>query len=121
MLPHLVGQQLAGFPESVASRSAAQLAQLADDYYRSLAQSFPNATWITDKRPDNFLYIGLIKQLFPGARIVHTTRDPLDNCLSIFFLHLDPAAIVRVGSERYRASLPAICPSHAPLEVPLRR
>jgi len=91
VLPHLVGQQLAGFPESVASRSAGQLAQLADEYYRSLAQSFPNATWITDKRPDNFLYIGLIKQLFPGARIVHTTRDPLDNCLSIFFLHLDPA------------------------------
>lgn len=91
VLPHLVGQRLAGFPESVASRSAEQLAQLANDYYRSLAQSFPNAAWITDKRPDNFLYIGLIKQLFPDARIVHTTRDPLDNCLSIFFLHLDPS------------------------------
>jgi tetratricopeptide (TPR) repeat protein len=91
VLPHLVGQQLAGFPESVASRSAGQLARLANDYYRSLAQSFPNAGWITDKRPDNYLYIGLIKQLFPDARIVHTTRDPLDNCLSIFFLHLDPS------------------------------
>jgi hypothetical protein len=44
---------------------------------------------VTDKRPDNFLYIGLIKRLFPDAKIVHTTRDPLDNCLSIFFLHLD--------------------------------
>jgi hypothetical protein len=27
--------------------------------------------------------------LFPDARIVHTTRNPLDNCLSIYFLHLD--------------------------------
>ena len=43
----------------------------------------------TDKRPDNFLYIGLIKKLFPDAKIVHTTRDALDNCLSIYFLHLD--------------------------------
>jgi len=24
-----------------------------------------------------------------SPRIVHTTRDPLDNCLSIYFLHLD--------------------------------
>ena len=42
---------------------------------------------MTDKRPDNYLYIGLIKSLFPDARIVHTRRDALDNCLSIFFLH----------------------------------
>ena len=44
---------------------------------------------MTDKRPDNFLCIGLIKTLFPDALIVHTTRDPLDNCLSVFFLHLE--------------------------------
>jgi hypothetical protein len=50
---------------------------------------FPGAQRVTDKRPDNFLHIGLIKRLFPQARIVLTTRDPLDNCLSIFFLHLD--------------------------------
>src|SRR5262249_41930035 len=45
---------------------------------------------VTDKRLDNFLLIGLIKTLFPDAKIIHTTRNPLDNCLSIFFLHLDP-------------------------------
>ena len=44
---------------------------------------------VTDKRPDNFLCIGLIKTLFPDAWIVHTTRDPIDNCLSAYFLHLD--------------------------------
>ena len=27
--------------------------------------------------------------LLPNALIVHTTRDPLDNCLSVYFLHLD--------------------------------
>jgi hypothetical protein len=48
-----------------------------------------SAAYVTDKRPDNFLYIGLIKRLFPDAKIVHTTRNPLDNCLSVFFLHLD--------------------------------
>jgi hypothetical protein len=89
ILPRLVAERLAGFPESLAATSPDQLAKLATHYLSSLAQSFPRATWITDKRPDNFLYIGLIKRLFPTAKIVHTTRDPLDNCLSIFFLHLD--------------------------------
>ena len=54
-----------------------------------LARLFPHGERVTDKRPDNFLYIGLIKSLFPDAKIVHTVRDPLDNCLSIYFLHLD--------------------------------
>jgi len=27
--------------------------------------------------------------LLPNALIVHTTRDPLDNCLSVYFLHLE--------------------------------
>jgi hypothetical protein len=50
---------------------------------------FPGALHITDKRPDNFLYVGLIKALFPKAKIVHTVRAALDNCLSIYFLNLD--------------------------------
>jgi Tfp pilus assembly protein PilF len=45
---------------------------------------------LTDKRPDNFLHIGLIKRLFPRAKIIHTQRQPLDNCLAVYFLHLNP-------------------------------
>jgi hypothetical protein len=56
---------------------------------RTLREIFPQARDVTDKRPGNFIYIGLIKQLFPDAKILHTTRDALDNCLSIYFLHLD--------------------------------
>ena len=58
-------------------------------YLADLATLFPGASHVTDKRPDNFLYLGLIKRLFPGAKIINTTRDPLDNCLSIYFLHVD--------------------------------
>jgi len=54
-----------------------------------LARGSADAVYVIDKRPDNFLYIGLIKSLFPEAKIVHTTRNPLDTCLSIYFLHLD--------------------------------
>jgi hypothetical protein len=73
----------------MARTSPQQLEQLAARYLDVLAKLFPHVRHVTDKRPDNFLYIGLIKSLFPHARIIHTTRDPLDNCLSVFFLHLD--------------------------------
>lgn len=88
LLPRLV-QGLPSSPESLATLPAAHATRLAGHYLQELRRLMPAARWVTDKRPDNFLYIGLIKRLFPRARIIHTTRDPLDNCLSIYFLHLD--------------------------------
>jgi tetratricopeptide (TPR) repeat protein len=88
-LPRTVQTLLAPFPESIASVSPLRLQALAAEYLDLLQGLFPEATFVTDKRPDNFLYIGLIKMLFPDAKIVHTTRDALDNCLSIYFLHMD--------------------------------
>ncbi len=89
LLPQLAQSALAPFPASMASASTATLTNLAAQYLQRITQLFPGARCVTDKRPDNFLLIGLIKTLFPQASIVHTTRDALDNCLSIFFLHLD--------------------------------
>ncbi|HKQ13350.1 MAG TPA: sulfotransferase, partial [Steroidobacteraceae bacterium] len=88
-LPSLVRTELAPFPATMAAMTQAQLDALATRYLAMLARPFPQGERVTDKRPDNFLYIGLIKRLFPDARIVHTVRNPLDNCLSIYFLHLD--------------------------------
>jgi hypothetical protein len=89
LVPTLAQTELAPFPARMAQVSAAQLEQLSARYLASLSKLFPGEGHVTDKRPDNFLYVGLIKSLFPNARIVHTTRDPLDNCLSVYFLHLD--------------------------------
>lgn len=40
---------------------------------------------IVDKMPGNFLHLGLIRCLFPRARIIHCVRDPRDTCLSCWF------------------------------------
>jgi hypothetical protein len=56
--------------------------KLRDAYARRVAGRHPDARVVTDKRPDNFLHLGLIRAMFPEARIVHTRRDPLDNCLA---------------------------------------
>ncbi|HLJ37775.1 MAG TPA: sulfotransferase [Steroidobacteraceae bacterium] len=89
LLPELVRAELSPYPAAVAAQPEGRFVELGKRYLTSLARLFPNAAYVTDKRPDNFLLIGLIKRLIPDARIVCTTRDPLDNCLSIFFLHLD--------------------------------
>lgn len=38
----------------------------------------------SDKFPMNYMHIGLIHTLFPNATIIHTSRNPLDTCLSCF-------------------------------------
>jgi hypothetical protein len=89
LIPGLVNGPLRPFPASMAAVSADGLARMASGYTEELRRRCSGATYATDKRPDNFLYLGLIKRLFPQAKIVHTTREPLDNCLSVYFLHLD--------------------------------
>ena len=39
---------------------------------------------ITDKAPQNFIWIGFIKIFFPNSKIIHCSRNPKDNCLSIY-------------------------------------
>jgi tetratricopeptide (TPR) repeat protein len=90
-LRHAVQTRLEPFPECVPSASALLLESIAVEYVDMLHDLFGDTRFVTDKRPDNFLLIGLIKTLFPAAKIIHTTRDALDNCLSIYFLHLDQA------------------------------
>lgn len=90
-LPDLVRNQLQPYPAAVARLSPAELGPITLQYRAVLARLAPGAERVTDKRPDNYLHIGLIKMLFPDARIVHTTRNPLDNAISVFFLNLDPS------------------------------
>ncbi|MBV9914838.1 MAG: sulfotransferase, partial [Sinobacteraceae bacterium] len=91
LLPQVVQSRLPRFPQSFSTTPAELLVEMARAYLEPLRRLCPQAQWVTDKRPENFLYLGLIKCLFPQARIVHTERNPLDTCLSIYFTHLDPA------------------------------
>jgi len=55
--------------------------------YLNFLKSFSDANQAqhyTDKTPTNYFLIGLIHMLFPHARIIHCSRNPVDNCLSIY-------------------------------------
>lgn len=52
-------------------------------YVDTLAPEAAEKGVVTDKHPLNFWSIGLIRALFPDARIVNLVRPPVDVCLSI--------------------------------------
>lgn len=92
-LLRLVVERLSPFPQSMARLDAADLQALGDEYLTHLRGLFPTAdgkTLITDKRPENFQFIGLIKRLLPDAKFIHTVRQPVDNGLSVFMQHINP-------------------------------
>jgi Flp pilus assembly protein TadD len=58
--------------------------------YRARLEGFARGeARIIDKLPINFMWVGLIKTLFPNASIVHLSRDARDNCLSIYKNYFD--------------------------------
>lgn len=75
----------APYPACLGEMTPAVLNSLAQQYLDGLLALDKTAVRVTDKMPHNFLHLGLIAMLFPGARIIHTMRDPMDTCLSIYF------------------------------------
>jgi tetratricopeptide (TPR) repeat protein len=76
------------YPEAVPATDGATTERWRNFYLGGLAPFAREGSFVTDKRPDNFLHVGLIKTLYPNAKIVHTRRNRLDNLLSLYFLHL---------------------------------
>lgn len=76
------------YPDCVNELNTEQAKDIAAMYEATLykiAGTDALPTYITDKMPHNFLYIGLIALLFPHVKIIHTMRNPIDTCLSIYF------------------------------------
>lgn len=67
------------FPECVDALGPTLAKELGESYVAKLLERSPDAVRITNTRPDNFKYLGLIRLLLPRSRIIHCTRDPLDN------------------------------------------
>ena len=72
------------FPEGVLAMGDEGFSLRARNYLKLIRELAPEATHITDKMPHNFLFVGMIRAMFPKATVFHTKRDPMDTCLSIF-------------------------------------
>ena len=74
-----------GYARALAKFDASDQATYAKQY---LAKTKPyrtlNRAFFIDKNPNNFLHIGLIKTLFPNAKIINVIRDSLDNAIGLY-------------------------------------
>lgn len=70
-------------PGWIRDAAPATLAALREAWERNAATA-PGAAAMTDKLPENFLYLGPLAAALPNAAIVHVSRDPRDTCVSCF-------------------------------------
>ena len=78
------GLILEGNIEKNLIENPSNLRDLSAKYFSYIDRFETDKNFITDKAPLNFRWIGFIKILFPDAKIIHCSRNPHDNCLSLF-------------------------------------
>jgi tetratricopeptide (TPR) repeat protein len=72
------------YPACLDRLTPDQAEGMSQIYLQPLMSLNPAAARITDKLPLNFLHLGLIAMLLPGARVIDIVRDPRDTCLSCY-------------------------------------
>jgi tetratricopeptide (TPR) repeat protein len=72
------------YPQMMEKLTPAQLDIVGKNYLSALGNGAGKAKRITDKLLTNYFFVGLIHLLYPKAKFVHTSRDPVDTCLSGF-------------------------------------
>ena len=77
--------------EGHAVGDTAALATLHAGYMKAIGELGIDAPVVVDKMPSNFRWTGFVLAAFPGATVIHTRRDPVAVCWSIY-RHYFPAA-----------------------------
>ena len=72
------------YPRILGEMSAADLEKLGAEYIETTRIHRAGAPFFTDKMPNNFRHIGLIKMILPKARIIDARREPMACCFSGF-------------------------------------
>lgn len=72
--------------------------RFGNEYLRRIEPYLQTNNYVTNKLPSNFLYIGMIRLIFPEAKVIHCIRDPIATCLSCY-------KILFAGMHRYAYDL----------------
>ncbi|HNP63666.1 MAG TPA: sulfotransferase [Woeseiaceae bacterium] len=72
------------YPQVMTNLDAGQISDLARRYLEYAQQYRQQAPRFIDKAPHNFQHIGLIKTLFPNARIIDIRRNPMASGWSVY-------------------------------------
>jgi len=90
ILPNIIRENMIIDGKIITSKAldiienSSQVKRMSKEYLEYLNYFNYNEKFVTDKAPLNFRWIGFIKLMFPGAKIIHCQREPKNNCLSIY-------------------------------------
>ena len=71
------------FEQLVAGFDGDRLKALGAEYLAAAAaHRSTDRPRFTDKMPNNWMYLGLIRMILPNARVIDVRRDPMDCCVS---------------------------------------
>lgn len=88
--PRLVGREFPAYPGGLEDVSNDSLGAWREAYAQQMKRLHGDVGRITDKRPDNLLYLGLIKAVLPSAKVLITERDWRDIATSVYSVRLGP-------------------------------
>lgn len=87
-LPHILEEESRrrgqAFPQWVGQASAEDWARLGKDYLARTARWRESRPYFTDKGLLNWQWVGAVRAMLPGAKIIHCHRDPFDTCFSCY-------------------------------------
>lgn len=72
------------YPDCMVSATPDQINKFSGEHLATLRELGGLNTRVTDRMAGNFQHVGLIRQLFPGARVIHCRRDSIDSCLDCY-------------------------------------
>lgn len=87
-IPRLVLREFHDYPFGMDEIAPDELRKWRNEETERSLRLTNGKTRLTDKRPDNFLFLGLIRAILPSAKFVVTERDWRDTALSIFSTRL---------------------------------
>ena len=71
------------FEQLIAGFDSARLEALGAEYLTAAAaHRSTDRPRFSDKMPNNWMYLGLIRLILPNARVIDVRRDPMDCCVS---------------------------------------
>lgn len=71
-------------PRMIEAAARVDMCRIAGSYLDAVAYRLSGKPLFIDKYPFNFLYLGFIARAFPGARIIHLRRHPMDACFAMY-------------------------------------
>lgn len=83
----LLTDKIENYPAIPPSFNSTEAEALGQIYLDRIAPLLEGKERLVDKMPGNFLHAGLIHTILPHAKIIHSRRNAVDTCLSLYTKH----------------------------------